>query len=88
MVPLLPYQRLYSEVQMTPCPKCGQPCEKKVIGKSSFPQYQPDDITYTPIHVSVKELENLLVKWGVTKELGFAHKLATVIYKLVYGGEK
>ena len=38
--------------------------------------------------VSVKELENLLVKWGVTKELGFAHKLAIVIYKLVYGGEK
>ena len=36
--------------------------------------------------VSVKELENLLVKWGVTKELGFAHKLAIVIYKLVYGG--
>ena len=36
--------------------------------------------------VSVKELENLLVKWGVTKELGFSHKLAIVIYKLVYGG--
>ena len=46
---------------MIPCPTCGQPCEKKVISKSSFPQYQPDDVTYTPIHPSVEELAKVIL---------------------------
>jgi len=73
---------------MIPCPTCGQPCEKKVIGKSSFPQYQPDDVTYTPIHpkeLSVKDIAKLL-----PKGIAMCYQnidIATRIHRAVYGGK-